>query len=194
MTKKSSRLVLAAAFVLTAIVGRIVLINLPNIEIYTAIFLLSGAIFGTALASGVAIVTLVLSDLALSLFEQKYGILHDPIIFFTWSAWLAITLLGTALRRAKKDRLSFVAKITGGGLISGLFFFLWTNFGVWATWNMYPKTFAGLLTCYTMGIPFLKLNLLSDLTVVPLAGLATVVALKSIAIVRQKTAHTVTQK
>jgi hypothetical protein len=42
-------------------------------------------------------------------------------------------------------------------------FFLISNFGVWTSGTMYTKDFSGLLTCYTMAIPFFKNSLMSDL-------------------------------
>jgi len=34
---------------------------------------------------------------------------------------------------------------------------------VWASYNMYPKTLAGLMTCYTLALPFFQPSLLGDL-------------------------------
>ena len=42
-------------------------------------------------------------------------------------------------------------------------FFPVSNFAVWAAFDMYPKTFAGLMTCYTMAIPFFRRGLAGDL-------------------------------
>ncbi|MBK7098788.1 MAG: hypothetical protein IPH58_11055 [Sphingobacteriales bacterium] len=46
---------------------------------------------------------------------------------------------------------------------TALLFFLVSNFGVWASGTMYPKTGEGLLTCYAMGLPYIKGSLLSNL-------------------------------
>ena len=52
----------------------------------------------------------------------------------------------------------------GGTLISGaLLFFLITNFAVWYGNNFYSNDFAGLITCYTMGLPFFQNTLISSL-------------------------------
>ena len=42
-------------------------------------------------------------------------------------------------------------------------FWIWTNFGVWLTSHLYPKSFAGLIACYTLALPFLRNALLGDL-------------------------------
>ena len=36
-------------------------------------------------------------------------------------------------------------------------------FSVWFLYDYYPKTFEGLLLCYTMGIPFVKNTILSTM-------------------------------
>jgi hypothetical protein len=58
-----------------------------------------------------------------------------------------------------------VKTVLTGALMSTAIFFLVSNFGVWASSNniIYPKTFSGLITCYTAAIPFLQGTLLSDL-------------------------------
>ena len=48
-------------------------------------------------------------------------------------------------------------------IVSSLLFFLITNFSVWLIYDYYPKTFEGLLLCYTMGIPFVKNTILSTM-------------------------------
>ena len=64
-----------------------------------------------------------------------------------------IALIGLWVRKNK----SF-ATIAGSSLLSSVLFFLVSNFGVWAVQNMYPHTFAGLIECYMMAIPFLALR------------------------------------
>ena len=44
---------------------------------------------------------------------------------------------------------------------SSLWFFITTNFAVWIMWDYYPKTIDGLITCYTLAIPFFKNTLIS---------------------------------
>lgn len=56
-----------------------------------------------------------------------------------------------------------VANIALVAISSSILFFVLTNFGVWFSGNIYPKTGAGLLACYTAGIPFFQNSLLGDL-------------------------------
>ena len=41
--------------------------------------------------------------------------------------------------------------------------FVITNFSVWLVWDFYPKTFDGLVLCYSAGLPFFRNTLLSTL-------------------------------
>jgi hypothetical protein len=49
------------------------------------------------------------------------------------------------------------------GLASSVAFYLSSNFAVWAFGTMYPKTLAGLVTSYTLAIPFFRPSLIGDL-------------------------------
>ena len=53
------------------------------------------------------------------------------------------------------------------GILSVVFFYLFTNFGWWFTFEMYPLTLQGLIECYIAGLPFLKNQLFSSLIFVP---------------------------
>ena len=44
---------------------------------------------------------------------------------------------------------------------SSVWFFLTTNFAVWLAWDYYPKTLEGLITCFTLALPFFTNTLLS---------------------------------
>ena len=42
-------------------------------------------------------------------------------------------------------------------------FYVITNFAVWSTSTMYPKTLEGLVMCYTMAIPFFQNTFVSTI-------------------------------
>tara|TARA_Y100001970_G_scaffold286753_1_gene409701 strand:+ start:852 stop:1370 length:519 start_codon:yes stop_codon:yes gene_type:complete len=46
-------------------------------------------------------------------------------------------------------------------IISSIWFFIVTNFAVWIIWDYYPKNIEGLISCYTLAIPFFKNTLIS---------------------------------
>ncbi|HUD21066.1 MAG TPA: DUF6580 family putative transport protein [Candidatus Saccharimonadales bacterium] len=54
-------------------------------------------------------------------------------------------------------------KLTITAVASSLIFFLVTNFGVWQEGWLYPHTLAGLISSYTMGLPFLRNMVAGDL-------------------------------
>ncbi len=78
--------------------------------------------------------------------------------YWQYSSYLLITLLGVWLYAQK---ISF-KKVLLGALGSGLIFFLISNFGCWIGSSFYPQNLAGLVSCYTAGIPFYKGTLLGD--------------------------------
>ena len=66
--------------------------------------------------------------------------------------------LGTTL---KQNAGGF--RILGSALAGSVAFFVVSNFAVWAAWDMYPRSFAGLLTCYDAGLPFFRHAVVGDL-------------------------------
>ena len=65
--------------------------------------------------------------------------------------------------------LGFASQFPRVATCSGLFaggiglFFLVSNFAVWAEWQMYPRTLAGLGACYVAALPFFRSSLTSEL-------------------------------
>ena len=54
-------------------------------------------------------------------------------------------------------------RVAGAALASSVSFFVVSNFAVWACWNLYPKTLAGLMTCYAAGLPFFRRGRAGDM-------------------------------
>jgi len=70
-------------------------------------------------------------------------------------------IFGVFLRRTANPFL-----IGGTALFASVLFFLVSNFGAWLEQAMpYPQTFAGLMQCYAMGLPFYKGTLLGDVAI-----------------------------
>ena len=82
--------------------------------------------------------------------------------FVTWAWYVAALAIGYALVR-KVDAV----RVVGASLASAVTFFLVSNFATWAFQDMYPKTLAGLIQCYTMAIPFFRGTFASDLIFTP---------------------------
>jgi hypothetical protein len=109
----------------------------------------------------VPIVSMWISDLALN--NAVYGAYFDRFVWFysgsafTYGAFALIAAFGTvALRRVRIPALAVSA------LCASAIFYLVSNFGVWFSSGMYPKTFEGLTACYVAGLPFFKNTLLGD--------------------------------
>ena len=98
----------------------------------------------------VPIIVLALSDMVLGW--------HQTMIFvygsFLVAVWLGERLLSQGASRAK---------IAAVSLANSTIFFLVTNFGVWYSTTLYPKTMAGLYQSYLMGLPFWRPTILADL-------------------------------
>ncbi len=167
------KLILALFLIIFGISGRIFRIHflpdLYNVEPITLISLLSGAFLGGGYVLIVPLTIIALTD---------FYIGNSPILFFTWSAWAVIGLLSLILRKNEKEKFSFGLKITGMSAISSLFFFFWTNFGVWIISEWYPHTWQGLIECFIMALPFLKMNLFSNLIIIPVIVFPLVFILK----------------
>jgi hypothetical protein len=78
-----------------------------------------------------------------------------PLVY---ASFLVSVWIGTRLRNSENPFWIGSAAIAGA-----VQFFLITNFAVFAGSTMYPHTGAGLLACYTAGIPFFWRTLASDI-------------------------------
>lgn len=154
---RSDRNFVAIAWVVLGVVARL-LPHPANVTPMTAISLFGGAQLGRKAAFALTLLILVLSDLLLAAIQghQAFG----PWTFFTYTGFAAVVWAGGLLHRRPGALRSF-----GLLLGSSLGFWLWTNFGTWATgaFGLYPRTLEGLLACYTAGLPFLRNAMLGDL-------------------------------
>lgn len=98
---------------------------------------------------------LAASDVILTKFVYAYPFTWDTYV--TWAWYGAILLLGSKLGRNSKPLW-----IIGSALASSVSFFLVSNFAVWAAFDMYPKTFAGLMSSYALGLPFFQRAAVGD--------------------------------
>lgn len=102
------------------------------------------------------VVLLAASDVFLNKFIYRYPLSWDLLV--TWAWYAAVVFLGSGLRRHLKPQW-----IMASALASSVSFFLLSNFAVWAAYDMYPKNFSGLMTCYAMAVPFFRGTLAGDL-------------------------------
>lgn len=177
--------------VLIGVFGRLFFvkfIGIPNFEIITALTLVSAVFLGRAWGIVVPLSIIAITDVVIG---------NSPVLIFTWSAFAIIGIFGWLSRRVilsgaqqggveeSRTNVRFsrirgrflsasrrigmtIIKMTGFGIFSSIFFFLYTNFGWWLMTNMYPHTLDGLIQCYIMGLPFFKNNLIGNLIFVPM--------------------------
>ncbi|MCX6816674.1 MAG: hypothetical protein NTZ93_02335 [Candidatus Beckwithbacteria bacterium] len=120
----------------------------PNVELIMTTSVLASIYLGRRWGVVVALLSLMISDLVIG---------NTMIMIFTWSAFSLIAFGG---RWLKNKAFLFGA---GYGLAGALFFYFYTNFGVWLIGGLYPHTLFGLIDCYVMGLPFLKLQAVSSM-------------------------------
>ena len=142
------RFVVLALIILVAAASRLIP-HPPNVASITAVALFGGAcLTDKRLALVVPLAALLLSDLILGFYS------HMEIVY---GSFLLVVCLGFSLQRNRS-----ALRIAGAALASSVLFFVVTNFGVWAFESLYPKTAAGLLTCYVAAIPFFQNTLVGD--------------------------------
>ena len=129
-------------FVLLAVWFRLIP-HPPNVAPITALALFSGASFRNKWFSIIfPLIAMLLSDIVLGFSTISLWV-YSAFILITMFAWLVKELRWTSV------------------LISSLIFFIVSNFGVWVL--SYPHTIEGLITCYTMAIPFFGYSILGDM-------------------------------
>ena len=80
--------------------------------------------------------------------------------------YLSVILVVSCGFIARSQRSS--GRIAVAGLGSAVVFFVVSNFGTWALGTTYPKTWAGLVECYVMAIPFFRNTVISMGVFLPL--------------------------
>tara|TARA_B100000315_G_C14489527_1_gene546895 strand:- start:154 stop:669 length:516 start_codon:yes stop_codon:yes gene_type:complete len=121
-------------------------------------------IFGSAyiqnrsLAVLIPISAMFLSDLFLG---------FHATIYWVYGSLLLVSILGMILVNKVN-----IGKCVAAALSGSFLFFIITNFGVWLSSGYYSNNLDGLLTCYTLALPFLGNTLIGTLfyTIVMFAG------------------------
>lgn len=156
MTSRNGRLWLIASMIVAAALLRFAP-HVPNMTPVGALALFAGAhVSRKWLAFLIPLAAMGLSDLVL---EITTGWGFHSTIGWVYGAFGLIVVLGIVVRRLG---ISF-GSVTLGALGASTVFFVVSNFGVWASTTLYPKTLAGLATCFTAAIPFYWNTLAADL-------------------------------
>ncbi|HYL64105.1 MAG TPA: DUF6580 family putative transport protein [Candidatus Methylomirabilis sp.] len=143
-----SQTIVALTIIVLAAVLRIV----PHPWNFTpigAMALFAGALVrDRRIAFSFPLLTLVVSDIFIG-----FNIL-EPLVY---GSFLVNVLIGLWLRCRRTP-----VRIGTATFLGAIQFFLVTNFGVWMFLSTYPKTAAGLLTCYAAGVPLFWNTLAGD--------------------------------
>ncbi|MAV00347.1 MAG: hypothetical protein CMC37_02040 [Flavobacteriaceae bacterium] len=137
-----NREIVILLFIIIAAVIRLIP-HPPNFAPITAMALFSGLNFqNKKLAYAIPILAMIVSDLFLGFYS---------ISIFVYLSFIAITYIGTTIKSINVSNI----------FLSSLLFFIITNLGVWILG--YPMTIEGLLTCFTLALPFFGYALAGDL-------------------------------
>ena len=112
--------------------------HMPNFVPIAAIALFAGTYLDKRIVPWVPLAIMIVSDLIIGL---------HGVVFYTWGAFIVIGFMGLWLKENRTP-----GNIIAASLISAIFFFVVTNFGVWLAW--YPHTWEGFAACYVKAIPF----------------------------------------
>jgi hypothetical protein len=82
--------------------------------------------------------------------------------FFNYVLFTGLTVIGFFVNKAN------ISQVIAGSVTGVLGFYLVSNFGTWINGldinnNHYPKTWDGIVNCYTAALPFLKGSLFATL-------------------------------
>ncbi len=146
MTNKT---LLALILIIIVAVSRLIP-HPPNFTPVLSIALFSGAFFKKSwVAVFVSIIGLSISNAVLGFYS---------ISIIVTAIMTALTFLGIFLKN-NPSRLNIFSYSLG----SSFLFFIISNFFVWTSSGLYSKNLDGLITCYTMALPFFQNSLISTL-------------------------------
>ena len=122
----------------------------PNFTAVAAMALFGGAYLSSRTAAfALPIAAMFLSDLIIGFHPGMYAV---------YLSFIIIVAIGISLRNNKKIGNIFLASVS-----ASVSFFIITNFALWFTGTLYPKTGAGLAACFTAAVPFFHYTFLGDI-------------------------------
>lgn len=145
-----NRLSIPVLFILVGVVARIIP-HVPNFTPIAALALFGGTYFNKKQASVLPIVVMILSDIII-------GFDSLPMRLTVYGSFLLMVVIGKWFGRNKN-----IGNLVLASLLSSTFFFITTNFIVWAEGIIYAKNLSGLVQSYYFAIPFFKNTVFGDL-------------------------------
>jgi len=135
---------------LLALVGRF-LPHVPNFSPLYSILIFSGAYVSRIRLAFLPLLSLFISDIFIG--------------FYAWPIMLSVYLgltINILIGRQLKKNINII-NVLSASLISALIFFVATNTAVWYFGTWYSHDLTGLMSCYTLAIPFFKSTLASTI-------------------------------
>lgn len=146
----------------------------PNIELISSLSFISGLLlYRSKLSFLPTFLVMLITDLIIG---------NTQIFLFTWTGFLFPIVLGSILNKKGRFLKGSYKEIYFNSLlisiITTLFFFIWTNLGVVIVSDMYNKNLQGLILSYINAIPFLRLQLIGNMIIMPIMSILTKLALE----------------
>lgn len=134
-----------------------------NFTPLSAIGLFGAAYFGARnLGVLIPFVSLFITDLILN--NTIYATYFDGFTWITswwvYAAYASVVGLGLIFLHGRQ---ATVGRVIAVSLAASVSFFLLSNLNTFFETTLYPRNWAGLMTCLTAGLPFFKNTLLGDL-------------------------------
>ncbi|MEW6061863.1 MAG: DUF6580 family putative transport protein [Bacteroidota bacterium] len=120
-----------------------------NFSPITAIALFGGMYFDKRFAPVLPLLAMLISDYVIGFYDGMEWVYASFLISVGTGMWL----------RSRQSAPLVVAAT----IVNSVLFFIITNFGVWVSGMLYPKTLTGLVECYIMALPFFRNTVAGDL-------------------------------
>jgi hypothetical protein len=145
-----TKILLAAAIIIAAAASR--LVKHPfNFTPVAAMALFAGCYLQRRWAVVLPLAAMFVSDYFIGFYDwQVMASVYVGIALAFFVGWYL------------RNRVKWYSVISAA-LISSLAFFVLTNFAVWAFFTWYPHTWAGLVSCFTLALPFFRNTFIGDL-------------------------------
>jgi len=123
----------------------------PNFTPIAAIAIFTGYFLPRKISLIIAPLILLISDLFIGFYQPS-------LMIIVYGSFILSVIFGWWLKNNFKWY-----NIALTAILSGLIFFIITNFAVWALTPWYPKSIPGLLYCCYLALPFFRNTLLGNL-------------------------------
>ncbi|MFA6254977.1 MAG: DUF6580 family putative transport protein [Patescibacteria group bacterium] len=147
---KKTKLIISAILIILGVSCRL-LPHMWNFAPVAAIALFAGVYLGRRYAVVLPVITMLIGDLFIGFYDFK-------VMLAVYSSFIIIGLLGSLIKRYKS-----LETVVATSLVASVLFYLVTNYAVWQFSPWYTKSFAGLIHCYTLALPFFRNSMLGDL-------------------------------